>query len=115
MEYLPLRLGLLGYNRHTTEDGLRYFINNNINQIEGTSWVSRTIYLKDGSYIRGITSAEETSLRGLRFDQIILFDDERWHIKFDRAEDIRILKALTLYTSVIPEEFQVIEYERKSH
>ncbi len=113
MSYLPLRLGLLGYSKHTTEDGLRYFINNNIEQIEGTSWGNKEIRLKDGSTIRGITSVNEMSLRGKRFDQLILFDDDRWNIKWQRNEDIRIIKALTMYYSIIPEEFQIIEYEYK--
>ena len=108
---LPLRLALLGYNRHTTEQGLRYFINNNIEQIKGTNWRDKKIYLKDGSTIKGITSVDEQNLRGKRFDQLILFDDNRWNIKWHREEDIRIIKVLTMYCSIIPDEFQIIDYE----
>lgn len=108
---LPLRLALLGYNRHTTEQGLRYFINNNIEQIKGTSWRDKKICLKDGSTIKGITSVDEQNLRGKRFDQLILFDDNRWNIKWHREEDIRIIKVLTMYCSIIPDEFQIIDYE----
>lgn len=111
MNTLPLRLALLGYNQKTTEMGLRYFINNNADQIEGVSWVNKEIRLKDGSTIRGIISADELYLRGKRFDQLILFDDNRWEIEWYRSEDIRIIKALTMYISVIPEEFQIIKYE----
>lgn len=113
VQFLPLRLGLLGYSRHTTEDGLRYFINNNIEQVDGMTWCDKKIYLKDGSFIKGITSVNECNLYGLRLDQLILFDDDRWKIKWYREEDIRIIKALTMYCSVIPEEFQIIEYEYK--
>ena len=108
---LPLRLALLGYNQHTTEQGLRYFINNNIEQIKGTSWRDKKIHLKDGSTIKGITLVDEQSLRGKRFDQLILFDDNRWNIKWHREEDIRIIKVLTMYCSIIPDEFQIIDYE----
>ena len=108
---LPLRLALLGYDQNTTEQGLRYFINNNIKQVEGMTWANKEIRLKDGSTIKGITSVDEMSLRGKRFDQLILFDDDRWKIEWDREEDIRIIKAHTMYVSVVPEEFQIIKYE----
>ncbi len=111
MDALPLRLALLGYNQNTTEQGLRYFINNNIEQVEGVSWMNREIRLKDGSTIKGLTSVDEMGLRGRKFDQLILFDDDRWEIEWHRSEDIRIIKALTMYVSIIPEEFQVIRYE----
>ena len=111
MDVLPLRLAILGYDIRSTEQGLRHFINNNIEQIEGTSWVDKVIRLKDGSTIRGITSVDERSLQGKRFDQLILFDDNRWKIEHERSEDIRVIKALTMYVSVVPEEFQIIKYE----
>ena len=111
MKTLPLRLALLGYNQNTTEQGLRYFINNNIEQVDGMSWMSKEIRLKDGSTIKGLTSVDEMSLRGRRFDQLILFDDDRWEIEWHRGEDIRIIKALTMYISIISEEFQIIKYE----
>ena len=91
--------------------GLRYFINNNMEQIEGVNWIGKEIRLKDGSTIKGIISADELYLQGKRFDQLILFDDNRWEIEWYRSEDIRIIKALTMYISVIPEEFQIIKYE----
>lgn len=108
---LPLRLALLGYNQNTTEQGLRYFINNNIEQVEGMTWVNKEIRLKDGSTIKGITSVDELYLCGKRFDQLILFDDDRWKIEWHRSEDIRVIKNLTMFLSVIPEEFQIIKYE----
>lgn len=111
MSTLPLRLALLGYNQKTTELGLKYFIDNNIEQIQGVNWIGKEIRLKDGSTIKGIMSADELNLYGRRFDQLILFDDERWKIEWHRSEDIRIIKALTMYVSIIPEEFQIIKYE----
>lgn len=111
MDESPLRLALLGYNQKTTEQGLRYFINNNIEQVKGVNWIGKEIRLKDGSTIKGIISADELNLHGRRFDQLILFDDDRWKIEWYRCEDIRIIKALTMYASIIPEEFQIIKYE----
>lgn len=111
MNTLPLRLALLGYNQNTTEQGLRYFINNNIEQVDRVSWGSKEIRLKDGTTIKGLTSVDEMSLCGRKFDQLILFDDDRWEIEWHRSEDIRIIKTLTMYISVVPEEFQIIKYE----
>ena len=111
VDMLPLRLALIGYNQKTTELGLRYFIGNNTEQIEGVNWVGREIRLKDGTSIKGIISADELYLQGKRFDQLILFDDYRWEIEWHRSEDIRIIKALKMYVSIIPEEFQIIKYE----
>lgn len=104
-------MALLGYNQKTTELGLKYFVRNNAEQVEDVDWFGKKIRLKDGSTIRGIISVDELCLHGKRFDQLILFDDNRWEIEWHRSEDIRTIKALTMYVSVIPEEFQIIKYE----
>lgn len=111
MVHIPFRLGLMGYDKKQTDEGLRQFIDNNEEQIARVNWVGRQIYLKDGSTIRGISSADQHGLRGVKFDQLILFDDDRWNIKWHKEEDIRIIKALTMNLSIVPEEFQILEYE----
>lgn len=45
-------------------------------------------------------------------DQLILFDDERWMIKWKRCDFIKqvIEKCVNCY-SYVPEEYQILEYE----
>lgn len=68
--------------------------------------------LKDGTEIAGLYENRVDGLRGHRFDQLILFDDERWMIKWERSEFIkRIIERCISWYSCVPEEFQIIEYE----
>lgn len=99
----------MGYDTKQTDEGLRQFVDNNKEQVVWVSRARKEIRLKDGTIIRGVSSTE--NLRGKKFDQLILFDDGRWNIKLHKEEDIRIIKALTMNLSIVPEEFQIIEYE----
>lgn len=44
------------------------------------------------------------------FDQLILFDDERWIIQSDKSEVIHRIIEETMYVSKIFEEWQIIKY-----
>lgn len=104
-------LVLLGYNVKLTRIGIRQFVDNNIEQVTQFDTSRNIVYLKDGTTVKGMTFANDWSLRGYRFDQLILFDDDRWEICFAKAEEIRIIKALTMQRSNVPEGFQILKYE----
>lgn len=104
-------IAFIGYNSKLTGYGLRQFSENNREQVRAVYFDSLVIILKDGTRIKGLRGIDERNLNGYRFDQLILFDDERWEIEWHREEDIRIIKALTMQLSNVPEEFQVLKYE----
>lgn len=99
----------LGYNSKLSRDGLRQFAENNKEQVEKFNSINNELLLKDGTRIRAIGCGE--SLRGYRFDQLILFDDDRWYIKTDKKDEIRMIMACTMYMSNVPEEHQILYYE----
>lgn len=104
-------IAFLGYNAKLTEYGLRQFAENNQENIIAISLINKTILFKDGTRIKGITIVDNRSLDGCRFDQLILFDDSRWLIRWDRAEDIHRILKWAMRLSNIPEKFQILEYE----
>lgn len=108
----PLKIGFIGYNSQLTQDGLRKFVNNNEEDVAIFKKRTSYIRLKDGTEIDGLYENRVDGLRGHRFDQLILFDDERWMIKWDKHNFIReiISKCISWY-SCVPEEFQILEYE----
>lgn len=103
-------LVFLGYNAKLTRYGFEQFLKNNEEQIRKVDMRNLIAFFKDGTQIKGLLSADDR-IRGYRFDQLILFDDERWEIEWHRAEDIRIIKALTMQQSNVPEKFQILKYE----
>lgn len=105
-------LAFLGYTRELSVKGLRQFAENNKEQVEKFRFNSCDceLYLKDGTRIKAIGYSENW-LHGYKFDQLILFDDDRWNIKTHKAEGIRMIKACTMYMSNVPEEFQILRYE----
>ena len=106
-----LDIAFLGYNAKLTKYGLKQFIENNKESIDKVNWIQKMIHLKDGTRIKGLITPDEVGLRSFRIDQLILFDDNRWEIEWARAEEIRIIKALTMQVSNIPEEFLILKYE----
>jgi len=111
-QIVPLKIGFIGYNSQLTQDGLRQFVENNEEDVEIFKYRQSYIRLKDGTEIVGLYENRVDGLRGHRLDQLILFDDERWMIKWKRCEFIKrvIEKCINGY-SCVSEEFQVLEYE----
>lgn len=105
-------IAILGYTSKLSNYGLRQIYENNNEQVERfkNTQYDCELYLKDGTKIKAI-SYGENYLHGYKFDQLILFDDDRWLIKEDKAKEIRMIKLCTMYISNVPEEFQIIEYE----
>lgn len=109
---VPLKLGFIGYNSRLTQDELIKFAENNKEDITICNYRQSYIRLKDGTEIFGLYENGVGDLRSRRLDQLILFDDERWIIKFKRYEFInRIIEKCLNGYSCVPEEFQILEYE----
>ena len=107
----PLNIAILGYDNKQTITGLRQITENNIEQVIAINKTTHTVLLGDGTKLQAILNLDERSLQGKHFDQLMLFDDNRWEIYDHRLKDIFYILNVGLRRSVIPEEFQTIEYE----
>lgn len=76
-QIVPLKIGFIGYNSRLTQDGLMQFAENNKEDVEICNYRQSYIRLKDGTEIFGLYENRKESLRCQRYDQLILFDDER--------------------------------------
>lgn len=111
-QIVPLKIGFIGYNSQLTQDGLRKFAKNNKEDVEIFNYRQSYIRLKDGTEIFGLYENRISDLRGRRLDQLILFDDERWEIKWKRCNfNKQIMERCLSGYSCVPEEFQILEYE----
>lgn len=107
---VPLKLGFIGYNSQLTQNGLMQFAENNEEDIEMCNYRQNYIRLKDGTEIFGLYENGVGNLRSRRLDQLILFDDNRWEIKWKRFEFIkRIIERCINGYSCVPEDFQILE------
>lgn len=105
-------IAFLGYNMDLSKKGLKEFAENNKEQVEKIRFNScdYELYLKDGTRIKAIGYSENW-LHGYKFDQLMLFDDDRWNIEIHKEEEIRMIKTRTMYMSNVPKEYQVLYYE----
>ena len=111
-QIVPLKIGFIGYNSQLTQKGLRQFVENNEEDVEIFKYRQSYILLKDGTEIIGLYENRVDNARGHRLDQLILFDDERWMIKWKRHDFIKqIIERCINWYSYVPEEFQIIDYE----
>ena len=101
-------IAFLGYTSEFSRYGLKQFAENNIEQVEKRT--RDVLYLKDGTKITAIGYGENWC-RGYKFDQLILFDDDRWNIEFDKMREIYNIVLGTMYISNVPDEFQILKYE----
>lgn len=108
----PLKIGFIGYNSQLTQDGLIQFAENNKEDVEIYKCRASYIRLKDGAEIVGLYENRPDALRGHRFDQIVLFDDERWNITARRYDFIKqVIEKCVSWYSCVPEEYQILKYE----
>jgi hypothetical protein len=105
-------IALLGYNSDLSRKGLKQFAENNKEQVEKLRWNTYDceLYLKDGTRIKAVGYGDNW-LHGYKFDQLILFDDDRWLIETEKYNRIREIIDHTMYMSNVPEEFQILHYE----
>ncbi len=109
---VPLKIGFIGYNSRITEDGLMQFAENDKEDVEIVNYKQSYIRLKDGTEIFGLYENSIGDLRSRRLDQLILFDDKRWEIKWKRYNFIqRTIERCMSWYSCVPEKFQILEYE----
>ena len=88
------------------------FAENNKEDIEIINYRQSYIRLKDGTEIFVLYENSIGDLKSRRLDQFILFDDNRWKIKWKRYDFIkRIIERCIRGYSRVPEEFQILEYE----
>lgn len=103
----PLKIGLIGYNREQTLHELLMLYKENFEQIIRVE--EHRVEFKDGTEIRAIYNENDT--RGIRFDQVILCDDERWNIWEERKNIIdNVLWDIAGY-SCVPEEYIIMKCE----
>ena len=108
----PLKIGFIGYNSQLTQNGLRQFVENNEENVAIFRYQKSYIRLKDGTEMVGLYENRVGGLSGHRFDQIILFDDERWNITTHRYDFIKqIIEKCVKWYSCVPEEYQILKYE----
>jgi len=105
-------IAFLGYTSDLSKYGLKQFAENNKEQVDkfkcNTSECE--LYLKDGTHIKAISYGERY-LHGYKFDQLMLFDDDRWLIMDHKFKEIHEIQECTMYTSNVPEECQILKYE----
>ena len=91
---------------------MRQFAKNNEEQIDKfkNSKYDCVLYLKDGTKITAV-GYEENWCRSYKFDQLILFDDDRWLIDINKYEKINRIIIGTMYMSTVPDEYQILRYE----
>lgn len=107
-----LKIGFMAYNAKLTHDLFKWFCKNNENLITkyDISKYKAEAKFKDGTRVFAIlTTPYKPFWRGVRMDQLILCDDERWEIYHERHNDIYNLKEYNMSVSNIPEEFQILE------
>lgn len=108
-EIHPLRLGFIGYNSKLTLYGMKDFAENNKEDVDYFSCDKRYIRFKDGTCIFALLESHMN--RCCNLDQLILFDDNRWEIKYERYEFINWILQNLMCRSCIPDEFKILEYE----
>ncbi|PXV88443.1 hypothetical protein C8E03_108170 [Lachnotalea glycerini] len=106
----PLTIGILGYNTDLSFRGLHDLACDNEEQVEQHK--KEFLKLADETKIIPITNTNLlSSRRAVRIDQLILFDDDRWLIESNKAENILKIKRFLLCHSCVPEEYQILKYE----
>jgi len=109
IESRPLVIGFMSYNSKLTNDLFKWFCRNNEEEIvkyKYGSFGSFAIF-NDGTKVIPITSV--SSQRGLKLDQLILCDDERWEIHMERYDDIKLIELQNMNITNVPDEFQILE------
>lgn len=103
----PLKIAFVGYTYELGLMGLRILTQENEDDIALVK--KDRLRFKDGTEL--IVVGNEPSIRGCRFDQLILFDDHRWEIYHKQRELIGLIKDWFMDLSCVPDEYQILEYQ----
>ena len=103
----PLKIGLIGYNTKQTEYGLRVLAHENNEKVR--YFTKDRIVFEDETEIYAIRNID--NVRGKKLDQLILCDDERWHIWTDRKIFIENVLSYIMGHTCVPNEHIVMKFE----
>ena len=107
---MALKLAFLGFNQEQTWRSFEELARENRGPRTRFYRVAGLLILDDGTEIHRISSPYPDSLRGRRYDQVILADDRRMNLLGYRRAEIRELSRC-MAGSPIPEEFRWIVYD----
>lgn len=105
---MPLKIVFLGWNARQTDHYLEQMAIDNIEQVARYDRRQGRLTLTDGTVI--INAYHIVTIQGWRFDQVILADDRRLHIKEHHRDAIARLMAYR-QASIVPEEFGLQIYD----
>ena len=103
----PLKIGLIGYNTKQTEYGLRVLAHENSEKVR--YFTKDKIIFEDETEIHAIHNID--NVRGRKFDQLILCDDERWCIWKERRILIENVLSYIMGHTCVPDEHIVMNLE----
>lgn len=108
-ELKPLKIAILGYNSNMSIKGIRYIFEHNKEQVKYLKCNQDKAYMEllDGTRIESISHNQ--ILRGFKYDQLILFDDERWLIEHKKIDKIAEILNYCMFASCIPKEYKIIK------
>jgi adenylate kinase len=88
---IKINIAVVGYNNDLSLKAARELATNDMDS-EIVLANKNTIMMKDGTHYIPIGNANQ--IRGCRYDQIILVDDERWEVLVKRANDINEVRLM---------------------
>ncbi len=102
---MALKIAFLGYNEKQTRQFFKQFAEDNRDQVRGVNFAQGYMLLKDGTEILRVPAQNPAWINGRRFDQIIVADDLRVHVLFNRWDELAQLRRCCA-GSIIPLEFR---------
>ena len=103
----PLKIGLIGYNTKQTQYGMQVLAHENSDKV--CCFTKNKVVLEDETEIYAIYNMN--NVRGRKFDQLILCDDERWNILEERKTFIEDVLHYITNHSCVPDNFLVMKFE----
>ncbi len=101
-----LRIAIVGFNYEQSKRALREIVEADCSKMKRKS--DRIIEMDDGTLYCIFPTYNH--VRGYCIDQLIIVDDERWHVYKEQEELIEWIKYRMTF-SCVPKEFQIQEYE----
>ncbi len=106
---MSLKIGVLGWDSHLSQVALKQVVLNDKTTTPKKIYKDKVITEDESLYM--IVPQEIDKLRGLRFDQLILVDDERWQLLDKHYYLIKDFENYVISTSCVPDEFKIQKYE----
>jgi len=100
------KIGIIGYNYDQSKQALKEIVENDESACRSMSSWGAVMFDKTRYFI----IEDSRGLRGFRFDQLVIVDDNRWNV-YDKRNDLILDAILSLAGSCVPNEFLVLEYE----